>query len=155
MLDDPTIVRREPDPHGLTIYRKVNHLMNKLPHAIRVRVEQEIDVAMRADRGSADNAVIVRVYNPEINTHEKLVRLLLEGIFDDVDSSLHPSTMRRIVLSYMEDKGIRLSFATNDLNACPNCKDMSHALLRFPHEGKMILKHLAEYHAQQSSDAVS
>ncbi len=90
-----------------------------------------------------------------INTHEKLVRWLLEGTCDDVDASLHPWTMQRILHSYMEDKGLRLSFATNDHNACPNWKDISHAILLFHDEGKMILKHLVESHAQQSSDAVS
>ncbi len=35
--------------------------MKNLLHAVRVRVEQELDMVTRADPGTADNSVTVRV----------------------------------------------------------------------------------------------
>ncbi len=144
ICNDPSLCDREPDPHGLSIYRHTNHPMNKLPHAVRVRVEQELDMVTRADPGAADNSVTVRVYNPEVNTYEKLINLLLDGIGDDAEISVHPSTVRRTVHSYLAEKGFRISFTKRDHNSCPNCKEMSHAALRFHHEGKRLCKILKE-----------
>ncbi len=70
MSKDASIEILEPDPHGLKMYREFNHPMNKLPHSIRMRVEQELEIVTRADPGAADNTIALRVYNPEVNTHE-------------------------------------------------------------------------------------
>ncbi len=54
MSQDPDIMDLEPDPHVLKIYREHHYPMNKLPHAIRMRVEQELDIVTPADPGAAD-----------------------------------------------------------------------------------------------------
>ncbi len=115
--------------------------MNKLPHSIRMHVEQQLDLT-RADPGAADNVVSLRIYNPEINTYEKLTALLLEGILEESETTIHPSSIRRIGQDYLKEKGFQIKFTDSDHNACGFCKDMSHAAFRFNHDVKRIEEQL-------------
>ncbi len=66
--------------------------------------------------------VTVRMYNPEIHTHEKLAAVLLKGLPDEMETTIHPTTIKKIVQGYLDDKGFQISFSDSDHNACVSGK---------------------------------
>lgn len=93
---DSTVLSRPLRQHGMKVYRKTHHPMNRLPAAVRRRYEQGLDMVLRADP-AATGSITMRVYSPEVNTPEKLLHLVSEECGEQIGDSLHPSSFRRIL----------------------------------------------------------
>lgn len=141
LCNDKSLLGRPFRVHGMSEYRAVNHPLNRYPDEVRDKVEQELDMILRADPGASDGSITVRVYDPEINTQEKLRKLLSEQLGTSVTAEyMHSSTLQRMVNDYLNTKGFRLSFTNSDHNACPVCKTLQMTLLSL-HSEKKLLEH--------------
>lgn len=116
------------------------HPINRYPCVVREHVETYLDMILRADPGASDGVNVCRVYSPEINTQEKLRKVLAKNLTDDdvVDHPLSASTLKRMVDEYLESKKCTISFTQSDHNACPICKCLQYAILQFHHEKKIL-----------------
>lgn len=96
----------------------------------------------RANPAGSCEVNICRVYSPEINTKEKLRKLLAKALDDDgdVDGQLSQSTLQRIADNYLEGRKCAIEFTQSDHNACPNCKTLNYAILPFHFEAKQLVQ---------------
>lgn len=141
MCDDPTIEHRALIEGGVEGYRKHNrHPMNRYPDHIREKVENHLDMVLRADPAGANGLNVCRVYSPEVNTKEKLRKLLAKALDEDgdVDEQLSQSTLQRMVDTYLKRRKCTIEFTQNDHKACPNCKALNYAVLQFHYEAKQL-----------------
>lgn len=147
MCSNPSIEHRAFIEGGVEGYRKHGmHPMNRYPDHIREKVENHLDMVLRADPAGANGLNVCRVYSPEINTKEKLRTLLAKSLDDDeeVDEQLSESTLQRIVDRYLETRKCTIEFNQSDHNACPNCKTLNYAILQFHYETKQLQQKLSE-----------
>lgn len=114
--------------------------MNRYPDEIREKVENHLDMVLRADPSGAKDLNVCRVYSPEVNTKEKLRELLAKALDDDedVDGQLSQSTLQRMVDTYLVGRKCTIEFNQSDHNACPKCKTMNYAVLQFHYEAKQL-----------------
>ena len=127
LCSDPDILGR-PLRERLTPRYVIGHPANRLPEDVIRKIESEMEFACRADPAATDGSIAVRPNDPEITTRERLRHALVQRSFiSDEDSRLpSASTVDRIVNQYLEERGMRITFAQSDHNACPVCK--SHKL---------------------------
>lgn len=141
MCSDPDIDHRDFIEGGVDGYRKHNrHPMNRYPDHIREKVENHLDMVLRADPAGGNGLNICRVYSPEVNTKEKLRNTLRKALDEDaeIDEELSDSTSQRMVNKYLEARKCRIQFSQSDHNACPNCKTLNYAVLQFHYEAKQV-----------------
>lgn len=124
---------------GRNIYRSTHHPMNRLPNHIREHVEQYMDLFFRPDPGASAGKIVLRVYDPEINTQEKLLRTVPGYLEADCGSEpMSASTLQRMIQDVLAQKGCRISFFNSDHNPCPLCKELQYAILEFHWTTKTI-----------------
>ena len=138
--------------------------MNRYPDKIREKVKNHLDIVLRADPAGSNRVNICRVYSPEINTKEKLRKLLAKALDDDedVEGQLFQSTLQRMVDKYLEVRKCAIEFNQSDHNACTNFKKLNYAVLQFHFEAKHLeqsykeqfcsLQRPFQEHFQESSD---
>lgn len=56
-------------------------------------MEQELDIVLRHEHSASDGVISARVYDPEVNNQEKLIKLLFDGVEDEIPRTIHASTM--------------------------------------------------------------
>lgn len=118
-----------------------NHPINRYSDAVRDKVENNLDMVLRADPAGSTGASVCRVYSPEINTQEKLRTVLHNALDDDVsvECELSASTLQRMVKDYLKRRNYSaVSFTQSDHNACPNCKTLHYAVLQYHHEAVIM-----------------
>lgn len=141
MCSDPSLDDRAVLENGVEGYRRdPHHPMNRYSDDVRRRVETHLDFILRADPGASDGVNTCRVYCPEINTQEKLRRVLARHLEEDEDTDVHlsSSTVQRMVNDYLKERKCRISFLQSDHNACPTCKTLQYTLLRLSFEIKRL-----------------
>lgn len=114
MCADPSVDHRSFIAGGVEGYRKhALHPMNRYPAYIRDKIETHLDLVLRADPAGSNGISVCRVYSPEINTKEKLRKLLSKALDDDdtIDDQLSASTLQRIVEKYLRDRRSRIEFS--------------------------------------------
>lgn len=141
ICNDPSIDRRpvlETREKGYNYSPR--HPMNRYSDAVREKIETYLDMILRADPGASDGVNTCRVYSPEINTQEKLRRVLEKQLDDEdvADEPISSSTLQRMINSYLRERNCNISFTQSDHNTCPICKILHYALLRFNYERKML-----------------
>lgn len=82
------------DPSTMYNYQR-NHPMNRYSTEIRERIETHLDMVLRADPAGSIGESVCRVYSPEINTQQKLRKVLREslGTEESLESGLSESTL--------------------------------------------------------------
>lgn len=111
MCNDAALIGRPLFVHGLETYYASNHPGNRYPDTVRQRVAQELEMVLRADPSAEDKMVAFSVYDPEVNTHEKL-RQLVSSNLSEVCEPFHPQTLQRMINDFLQSKGkSRISFA--------------------------------------------
>lgn len=141
MCKDPDLEDREILKNGAEGYRRhYNHPMNRYPDSVRQKIEAHLDMIVRADPGASDGINTCRVYSPEINTQEKLRRVLARHLEEDDSADVHlsPSTLQRMIDDYLRSRNCRIKFTQSDHNACPNCKTLKYAILQFSFDIKSL-----------------
>lgn len=113
--DDRTLLANSISGH----YEHKKHPMNRFSDEVRDRVENHLDMILRADPAGSTDINICRVYSPEVNTQEKLRNLLTKRLDDDQAEEVRMSdcTMRRIVSEYLDARNLRIVFKQTDHNA--------------------------------------
>lgn len=138
MCSDPSLQDRPAIINGSARYHyDRSHPINRYPEAIRNKVEGHLDMILRADPAGSSGESVCRVYSPEINTQEKLRRVLSKSLsaVDSIDSELSSCTLQRMVSEYLKRRNYSsISFTQSDHNACPNCKTLHYSILQFHHE---------------------
>lgn len=117
----------------LTHYEHPKHSMNRYSDKVRERIENHLNMVLRADPAGSAGVNVCRVYSPEVNTLEKL-RKLLTSLLEpgpDEEVKMSTSTMQRMINEYLDSRKLRISFKQTDHNACPNCKTLQYAVLQF------------------------
>lgn len=141
MCADPAIDHRAFIEGGVDGYRAQRiHPMNRYPDHIREKVENHLDMVLCADPAGRSGLNVCRVYSPEVNTKEKLRKVLRTALEEDVeiDKQLSDSTLQRMVNRYLETRKCRIEFSQRDHNACPNCKTLNYAVLQYHYEVKQL-----------------
>lgn len=110
--------------HGRKRYHERNHPMNQLPKEVVENVERHLDMILRPDLAESDAKHVCRVYAPEVNTHEKLRRLVASRLRVDFDQILiSPTPFRIMFLHYLKNRSCnKFNFATYDNNSSTMCK---------------------------------
>lgn len=114
--------------------------MNRYPDHVRENVENHLDLVLRADPAGSNGFNICRVYSPEVNTKEKLRRLLAKALEeeDENEEQMSQSTLQRMIEKYLETRKCTIEFNPSDHNACPNCKTLNYAILQFHYAVKVL-----------------
>ena len=146
LCEDPALWDMPIREHGMKRYRVRHHPINRLPSALVEHVERHLDMVLRPDPAAAHGNNICRVYSPEVNTQEKLRRLISENISKDIDEVIiSPSSLQRMITAYLKSRDCRISFAQSDHNACPMCKGYQYEILRLHYEEKKIAAKLSPF----------
>lgn len=138
MCNDPSLPDRPLLCDASTRYRyDRGHPLNRYPDSVRNKVERQLDMVLRADPAGSSGESVCRVYSPEINTQDKLrkvLRLALD-MEDSTEAELSSSTLQRMVKDYLKRRNYStIAFTQSDHNACPNCKTLHYAVLQYHHE---------------------
>lgn len=122
MCSDPSLDDRSVESAVEGYRRNPCHPMNRYSDEVRSEVETNLDFILRADPGASDGVNTCRVYSPEINTQEKLRRVLASHFEEDEGTDVHlsSSTVERIISDYLKERKCRISFLQSDHNAYPN-----------------------------------
>lgn len=139
LCEDPSLEDRPLLENGTSShYKNPMHPMNRFSYEIRDRIENHLNIVLRADPAGAADLNVCRVYSPDVNTQEKLRRLVTKILGEDEagDVQMSDSTMQRIIGNYLGARDLRIVFKQTDHNACPNCKSLQYAILQFHHKGK-------------------
>ena len=143
---DPSIVDLPLREHGLKRYRERKHPLNRFPQEIIEQVEKHLDMILRPDPAAVDGTNTCRVYSPDVNTQEKLRKLIASNMKVDFrDVVISPTTLQRMVKSYLDKQGCRISFNQADHNACPMCKSYHCEILFLHYEKKQLSDKLSYY----------
>ena len=86
------------------------------------------------------------MYSPEIFSQDRLRKVLKAAIRSGYaeEPGIAASTLQRMVDDYLKRrKYSHISFTQSDLNARPNCKTLSYAVLRYHHEWLIMHRELS------------
>ena len=144
MCDDPALQDSPFREHGMKRYRERHHPMNRFPPDVIEHIERHLDMILRPDPAASDGTNICRVYSPEVNTQEKLRKLITRNMKVDFgEVVISPTSMQRMIKSYLDKRGCRISFSQSDHNACPSCKSYYWEILFLYHEKKQLSEKLS------------
>lgn len=132
--------------------------MNRYNDTVRERIENHLHMVLRTDPAGSTGLNVCRVYSPEVNTQEKLRKLLTSLLSSDTDAiedaQISSSTLQRMINSYLESRKLRIVFKQTDRNACPHCKTLQYAVMEYHHEAKKLEEELNRL-LQEAISAVS
>lgn len=104
--------------------------MHRYSDQVRERIENHLNMILRADPAGARGANVCRVYSPGVNTQDKLRKLSTTLLQSDAASEiqLSNSALQRMINNYLDVRNLRTAFKQMDHNACPNCKTANLAI---------------------------
>lgn len=103
MCSDPAIEDRDFIESGGKEYEHPSQPMNRYPDQVRERIESHLDMVIRADPAGSAGINVCRVYSPEVNTQEKLRKLLVKmmEVEEAEDVRMSDSTLQMMINAYL------------------------------------------------------